>query len=713
MKHATVKNPVEKFVERRASYSHPIPLKSTAYEIDIVSGLAAVKLVRKFRNDEDRPIEATLTFPVPFEAAVYRIEAKIGERVLSGQAKAKADARETYEDAIDRGKAAVLHEELLRGLHMVSVANVAPRTEIEVTAEFAVPLALSSGTGRLRIPVTVGQIYGTSPLVESDDIMTGGPVMKAEVSVSCSKGTVLVNGSVAAGKAALVPLDRPISVEVAGLYRGNPETVTGRAADGKAVSLQFSPVEGTDADLDMDILLDVSGSMKERIEANPEGLGTKWDAVVAGLKTAADSVLTNRDNVTVWTFSSTCTRHGTVPGDRLRAFAEGIPFLSGGTELASAVASVVASRSEATVLLVTDGKSWSKLDVQAAVASGARFTVVLVGEDALESSVGYLASMTGGRMFVVSGSDVHGAVTDAVASMRHVGSPVTPLKGKPKEITAALAGANVTAKWSKADGNAPERYGIAVAAAAYAANLAIRGMDERSAAKFAESEGLVTHLTSIVLVDEAREAVEGIPAARKIPLASPATSGMHAQAYSASFALADSAPLLASGAMRSFGRLDFGPAIGSWNDAQLHPVARDPFPGMKTIMTDPLPFPGDGTSVPGSMDLGRDDFLIEATPGDIRVMIGKVNWDECPERLSNGEIDALPLIVKAGVLALANAKPVQVLADSLGKTAAAIVIALLAEADSGHSRTAGRIARAVLGRAEKNLVDMARKAVGL
>ncbi len=141
----------------------PIPLKSTSYDIEIAAGLAVVKLVRTFRNDEQRPIEATITFPVPFDAVVTGIEAKVGDRVLVGKAKAKAAARETYEDAIDRGKPAVLHEELLRGLHMLSVANVAPGVEIEVTATFVAPLSLAAGAAQLRIPVTVGQIYGELP----------------------------------------------------------------------------------------------------------------------------------------------------------------------------------------------------------------------------------------------------------------------------------------------------------------------------------------------------------------------------------------------------------------------------------------------------------------------------------------------------------------------------------------------------------------------
>src|SRR5690606_20797005 len=92
-----------------------------------------------------------------------------------------------------------LHEELLRGIHMVSVANVAPGAEIEVSATFVSPLALEDGDGRFRIPVTLGQVYGEQPFVDSDRIVTGGPVQEAEVAVSAASGSAFVNGAPAEG----------------------------------------------------------------------------------------------------------------------------------------------------------------------------------------------------------------------------------------------------------------------------------------------------------------------------------------------------------------------------------------------------------------------------------------------------------------------------------------------------------------------------------
>ena len=40
---------------------------------------------------------------------------------------------------------------------------------VDILAEMAMPLSLIDGVPRLRVPMTVGQLYGASPLLPSDD----------------------------------------------------------------------------------------------------------------------------------------------------------------------------------------------------------------------------------------------------------------------------------------------------------------------------------------------------------------------------------------------------------------------------------------------------------------------------------------------------------------------------------------------------------------
>src|SRR5262245_2829985 len=132
----TLVDPLHPFVAGGfiAGTEHPIPLVATRFDVDIGHGLAIVRATRTFRNAEATSIEATITFPVPIQAALFALEARIGGRTLKARAQRKQAAREAYESAIERGKTAVLHEEVLRGVHMLSVAHIPPGEEIQIAA---------------------------------------------------------------------------------------------------------------------------------------------------------------------------------------------------------------------------------------------------------------------------------------------------------------------------------------------------------------------------------------------------------------------------------------------------------------------------------------------------------------------------------------------------------------------------------------------------
>ena len=60
----------------------PVPLISTSYQIELSPPLAVVRTVRTFRNEEDRPIEAIVTFPSPIHATVFSLKVRTGGREL-------------------------------------------------------------------------------------------------------------------------------------------------------------------------------------------------------------------------------------------------------------------------------------------------------------------------------------------------------------------------------------------------------------------------------------------------------------------------------------------------------------------------------------------------------------------------------------------------------------------------------------------------------
>ena len=153
---------------------------------------------RVSENKEDLPIGAVLTMSVGFDAVVTGLSATIDGRKLTAKARTQNAARDVYEDAINDGKLSVLHEEVLKGVHTLSIAQLGPGKEVEVELEMVTALGSISGEPFLRVPTTVGQIYGASPFLPADDLITTAKKeFSAQLSISCGNGyPVLSDGQI-------------------------------------------------------------------------------------------------------------------------------------------------------------------------------------------------------------------------------------------------------------------------------------------------------------------------------------------------------------------------------------------------------------------------------------------------------------------------------------------------------------------------------------
>jgi len=640
----------------------PVPLVATRFDVVIDGGLAVVTTSRIFRNTESESIEATMTFPVPVHATLFALRLRIGERVLEACARSRNAARQDYEDALDRGKTAVLHEELLRGVHMLSVGHVAPKTEIEVRSSFAVPLTHLGDRATLRIPLTVGDIYGHSPLASSDDLTSGGALPDADLAVACRDGNVVLLGGGLKGGRARIGLDAPIDLEVTGW---SPRDLTGRAADGRTVRFRIEPTPAGEASLNAAILVDHSGSMDE-VCTSASRAGTKHKVVVNALRKIA-ATLTPSDLIDLWEFDDEADFVGsTRPGARggqpgthtgdLAKLARALHGPCGGTEIGGALENVLSGSESRDLLLITDGKSY-ELDVQALARRGRRISVVLVGEDSLEANVGHLAALSGGEIFVTTGANLAAAIESALQALRTPHQATTTTSGSVLEqVVVRHGGMTLQARWQATDSAATDPL-FARAVAAMATALALPGLESENASALAEAEGLVTHLTSLVLVDEATTIDSALPTTRKVALAAP-------PAFAAQSVL--------------MCRLE-SPA----------PVRRRARPPCTHA---PTPKPIVASAPP------RFSSLLADHATDAHRLAGSIRWDHAPARLTRGELGALPSGQGRSILALAARKEITDLASALGMHPLLLVIGLLARMVADSNRSAARIARAILGR---------------
>lgn len=618
---AILHDPLSIFLERRAA-PHPVPLVATDFDVVIDGGLAIVTTTRLFRNTEERPIEATLTFPMPVHATLFDLRVKIAGRELIARAQSRNKARATYEGAIERGKSAVLHEEVLRGIHMLSVANIPAGADIEVRTQWVTTLTIVAATGHLRIPVTVGDVYGKSPLADADDLKTGGTLLSGTLTVHAPGAQVRLAGATLTGGKAKLVLNRPIDLAIDGW---RPGVVQGTAADGRAVSLALQPAPAPDASLNIAILVDHSGSMQDQVSPGRDKT-SKHDHVVQALRKLA-GVLSPDDATDLWEFDS---RVRWVGSGKLGRLVGHLSAPAGGTEIGTALAAVIQGSAADGILLITDGKSHA-LDVQALARMGRPISVVLVGEDSLEANVGHLAALTGGDIFVSGGADLDNLFTAAIGSLRGAGRRTDPTTFRRSGMTATVSHDDSAA--------AGEPAVTSRAVAAVAASFLLPTLNETEATDLALREGLVSYLTSLVLVDETGATQEMLPAQRPVGLPAPA--------------LAESV-------------MDFVELMA-------------PAPAMLRRRSQRVP-----------TQLGHREMS--------RRLILKMYWASEPERLLAGDLTQLASALQEEIRTMAQRDGIKEAAAELGLTPVQLVIALLAyQAGESGDRAAARIARRLFG----------------
>lgn len=671
--HQTLVDPLAAFIDGAVDgRRHPVPLVSARFDVTLAAGIAVVCATRVFRNAEARSIEATITLPVPVHAQVFGLSARIGERTVTAVARAKAEARETYEDAIERGKAAVLHEEALRGVHVLSVAHIAPGEEIEVRVKWVETLRAAGERLKLRIPTTVGEIYGRSPLPEPDDFLTGGDVRIADLSIA-AEGLVWLGETPVEGGRAIAPLNRPIDLSVPAAL---PRTLAGRAADGRRVDLTFS-ASGGDAPLDLAILVDRSASMETLCAAN-EAL-TKHQAVVDGLKAAR---LVATDHVQLWQFDNHAEPVGESIGTGLPDLAAKLDAPDGGTEIGRAIGTVIATSKAPDILVITDGQSYS-LDVQALARRGRRISVILVGEDSLEARIGHLAALTGGEIFVASDADILAVIASAFGALRGSEAP----QGTERALFARRSGLAVEARWKNPE-EGGEVTGLSRAVGALAASLTLPTLSEPEAAKLAEREGLVTHLTSLVLVDEAGATQEDLPVLRKVALPDPAVV-----AFSASYPILHEAwaHAVAPDLLLPFAE-----------DACSHDGRALPTPPPAARAPDRRASERQAPRAPASLRRGSSRRCLtrpsEQGRAGLPDWLRDIDWSAFGSELAADEIRSLPPASANAVVALSKTPWVAERATALGMTQLRIAILVAGLVAEMHGdRGARRVVRRLLG----------------
>jgi Ca-activated chloride channel homolog len=140
------------------------PLEGTKVEADIAGFGARVTVRQTFINPSRTPIEAIYTFPLPADAAVDRMNMRIGDRLIQGEIKRREEARRIYDAAKRAGYSAALLDQERPNIFTQSVANLVPNAKVEIEISYVQLLKFEEDKFEFTYPMVVGpRFLGSAP----------------------------------------------------------------------------------------------------------------------------------------------------------------------------------------------------------------------------------------------------------------------------------------------------------------------------------------------------------------------------------------------------------------------------------------------------------------------------------------------------------------------------------------------------------------------
>lgn len=135
------------------------PLLSTDVEFRVSGMVARARVVQTFQNASAEWVEGVYVFPLPENAAVDRLQLRVGERRIEGEIRERGAARRTYERARAAGQRSALMDQERPNVFTTSVANIGPRELVAVELEYQQTLRYEDGRYSMRFPMVVGPRY--------------------------------------------------------------------------------------------------------------------------------------------------------------------------------------------------------------------------------------------------------------------------------------------------------------------------------------------------------------------------------------------------------------------------------------------------------------------------------------------------------------------------------------------------------------------------
>ena len=139
------------------------PRLDTDVAITVNGTIARAVVTQRFENPGDTWLEGVYVFPLPEQSAVDALHMQIGDRVIEGEIKGRAEAKALYETAKEAGQKASLVEQERPDIFTNSVANIGPHEFVVISIAYQETVKQDAGVYSLRFPLVVAPRYNPKP----------------------------------------------------------------------------------------------------------------------------------------------------------------------------------------------------------------------------------------------------------------------------------------------------------------------------------------------------------------------------------------------------------------------------------------------------------------------------------------------------------------------------------------------------------------------
>ncbi|KAM3938719.1 von Willebrand factor A domain-containing protein 5A-like isoform 2-T3 [Leptodactylus fuscus] len=145
-----------------AESRRPVPLQGISVDVQVKGFVADVSATLKYKNEEEKAVEAIFVFPMDEDCAVYSFEATVEGKTIVADLQEKKEAHKTYDDAIRQGQQAFLLEENedSSDVFTCSVGNLPPSQMAEVSIKYVQEVPIEAdGAVRFVLPAILNPRY--------------------------------------------------------------------------------------------------------------------------------------------------------------------------------------------------------------------------------------------------------------------------------------------------------------------------------------------------------------------------------------------------------------------------------------------------------------------------------------------------------------------------------------------------------------------------